>query len=62
MCRNRGPTDTGSAVEYKSEKRTKLVAEGYRIVGNVGDQWSDILGADKGERTFKLPDPMYYIA
>ncbi|KAJ1388731.1 HAD superfamily [Sesbania bispinosa] len=35
---------------------------GYRIIGNIGDQWSDILGTNIGDRTFKLPDPLYYIS
>lgn len=51
-----------TAVTYKSSERKKLEEEGYRIVGNIGDQWSDILGTNTGERTFKLPDPLYYIA
>jgi acid phosphatase len=50
-----------TAVAYKSGERKKLVDVGYVIVGNIGDQWSDILGAPEGERTFKLPDPLYYI-
>jgi len=49
------------AVEFKSGERQKLEDAGYVIVGNIGDQWSDILGAPEGARTFKLPDPMYYI-
>ncbi|KAK8514246.1 hypothetical protein V6N13_063148 [Hibiscus sabdariffa] len=51
-----------TAVAYKSSERGKLVKSGYRIVGNIGDQWSDILGTNPGNRTFKLPDPMYYVA
>ncbi|EEE62606.1 hypothetical protein OsJ_17409 [Oryza sativa Japonica Group] len=51
----------GSAVEYKSGERQKLQDAGFIIVGNIGDQWSDILGAPEGARTFKLPDPLYYI-
>ena len=39
----------------------KLVDAGYRIVGNMGDQWSDLTGAPEGDRTFKVPDPMYYV-
>ncbi|KAF8724956.1 hypothetical protein HU200_020675 [Digitaria exilis] len=50
-----------SAVAYKSDERRKLQDAGYLIVGNIGDQWSDILGAPEGARTFKLPDPLYYI-
>ncbi|KAI4974075.1 hypothetical protein ZWY2020_042159 [Hordeum vulgare] len=52
----------GSAISYKSAERKKLQDAGYVIVGNIGDQWSDILGAPEGARTFKLPDPIYYIA
>nr|AFK41939.1 unknown [Lotus japonicus] len=51
-----------TAVTYKSAERKKLEEEGYRIIGNIGDQWSDILGTTTGNRTFKLPDPMYYIS
>ncbi|CAH9066504.1 unnamed protein product [Cuscuta epithymum] len=58
----RGANDTGSVLEYKSQKRSELVNQGYRIVGNIGDQWSDLLGDNAGFRTFKMPDPMYYIA
>lgn len=50
-----------SAVAYKSAERKKLRDAGYVIVGNIGDQWSDLLGAPEGSRTFKLPDPLYYI-
>ncbi|KAK4418815.1 Acid phosphatase 1 [Sesamum alatum] len=50
-----------SAITYKSEIRKQLVGEGYRIWGNVGDQWSDVQGDYAGNRTFKLPNPMYFI-
>ncbi|KAL8152970.1 hypothetical protein V2J09_010730 [Rumex salicifolius] len=59
----RQSSDEGKpAVIYKSEKRRELEAEGYRIHGNSGDQWSDLLGYAVAERSFKLPNPMYYIA
>lgn len=55
--------DTGlDAMEYKSRRRTELVKAGYRILGNMGDQWSDLLGSNVGNRTFKVPNPMFYIA
>ncbi|KAK4427274.1 Acid phosphatase 1 [Sesamum alatum] len=57
----KGEADKGAALLYKSKKRTELVNQGYRIVGNIGDQWSDLLGDNAGNRTFKVPDPMYYI-
>ena len=45
---------------WKARVRRSLVRRGYRIVVNVGDQWSDLRGgyALKG---FKLPNPMYTI-
>ncbi|KAJ4704203.1 putative Acid phosphatase 1 [Melia azedarach] len=50
-----------NAVSFKSEIRKQLMEEGYRIWGNVGDQWSDLLGDCIGNRTFKLPNPMYFV-
>ncbi|MTV28396.1 hypothetical protein FTX61_23845, partial [Nitriliruptoraceae bacterium ZYF776] len=52
----------GDGHDYKPNKRKELEAAGYKIRGNMGDQWSDLLGSNPGDRTFKLPDPMYYIA
>ncbi|KAA8540336.1 hypothetical protein F0562_024745 [Nyssa sinensis] len=51
-----------TSVVYKSKKRAELEAAGYRIIGNMGDQWSDLLGTNVGNRTFKVPDPMYYVS
>lgn len=60
---NRGPSDKGKlATQYKSEKRKELEDEGYRIHGSSGDQWSDLNGFAVAKRSFKLPNPMYYIA
>ncbi|KAL5999310.1 hypothetical protein ACLOJK_040761 [Asimina triloba] len=50
------------AIIYKSEKRTEMLQAGYRILGNSGDQWSDLLGSAMSNRSFKLPNPMYYIS
>ncbi|KAA8523196.1 hypothetical protein F0562_009619 [Nyssa sinensis] len=59
----RGSSDTGKpAIVYKSEKRKELEDEGYVIHGSSGDQWSDLLGFAEARRSFKLPNPMYYIA
>lgn len=59
----RGDSDTGKlATKYKSEKRNELEADGYRIHGCSGDQWSDLLGFAVAKRSFKLPNSMYYIA
>ncbi|KAF2531273.1 hypothetical protein F2Q70_00033266 [Brassica cretica] len=58
----RGPEDQGkSATNYKSEQRSKLIGQGFKIRGNTGDQWSDLLGFAVADRSFKVPNPMYYI-
>lgn len=49
------------ATIYKSQKRSEMINEGYRIHGNFGDQWSDLLGFPMSNRSFKVPNPMYYI-
>jgi hypothetical protein len=51
---------TCTTVQYKSGTRAHIESEGYDIVANFGDQYSDLSGgyADKG---FKMPNPMYYI-
>lgn len=46
---------------YKSTERGRLVAEGYALLLNVGDQWSDLLGSPKAEMSVKLPNPFYYL-
>jgi len=50
-----------TALIYKSAERAKIVAEGYRIVLNVGDQWSDLRGKPEAEYSVKYPDPYYFI-
>ncbi|PIN02907.1 Acid phosphatase [Handroanthus impetiginosus] len=50
-----------TATRYKSEKRNEITEDGYQILGNSGDQWSDLLGSSMSIRSFKLPNPMYYI-
>ncbi|KAK4280960.1 hypothetical protein QN277_012511 [Acacia crassicarpa] len=58
----REESDQGKpATIYKSERRQELVNEGYRIHGSSGDQWSDLLGFAVARRSFKLPNPMYFI-
>jgi acid phosphatase len=58
----RSPEAKGTtALVYKSAERAKIVAEGYRIVLNVGDQWSDLRGKPEAEYSVKYPDPYYFI-
>jgi len=61
LCRSPEYKGQG-AVKYKSAIRKEIEREGYRIWGNVGDQWSDLQGECSGKRTFKLPNPMYFIS
>ena len=46
---------------YKSSIRAQIVREGYKLVLNVGDQWSDLKGAPEAEFSVKYPDPYYLI-
>lgn len=50
-----------SAEVYKSSVRAGIVADGYRIVLNVGDQWSDLKGKPEAEFSVKYPNPYYFI-
>jgi predicted secreted acid phosphatase len=47
-------------IPFKSGQRAALEGEGYRIVANVGDQESDLAGGH-ADRSFKLPNPFYFI-
>lgn len=47
---------------YKTEVRKQFIGEGYRIWGIVGDQYSSIEGLPRAKRTFKLPNPLYYVS
>jgi len=58
----RGPHPPAQKVaEYKSGERAKIVAAGYRIILNVGDQMSDLNGNPQAELSVKLPNPFYFI-
>lgn len=49
------------AMNYKTAIRKQIIAKGYDILLNIGDQKSDLAGgyARKG---FKIPNPYYFIA
>ena len=46
-------SDSSTSVEYKLRERKNLEEAGYRIIGNMGDQWSDLIGTNVGNRIFK---------
>jgi len=50
-----------TVTEYKSGDRGKIVANGYRIVLNVGDQLSDLAGNPQADHSVKMPNPFYFI-
>ena len=49
-----------SAVDFKAPERRRISEEGYTIVLSLGDQESDLAGGF-AERTFQLPNPVYYL-
>jgi len=61
LCRRESLDAEKTAVAYKSKKRAALKSKGYRIHGNTGDQWSDLMGSPMAKRSFKVPNPMYHI-
>jgi len=52
---------TTPTTEYKSNARARITAQGYRIILNMGDQWSDLNGPYKAEISVKLPNAYYYL-
>ena len=52
---------TTPTTEYKASERAKIVAEGYTLLLNMGDQWSDLNGDSRAEINVKLPNPFYYL-
>ncbi|MEV4440910.1 HAD family acid phosphatase [Streptomyces sp. NPDC049577] len=49
-----------TTVEYKSGTRAHIESQGYHIVANFGDQYSDLSGGH-ADKTYKLPNPMYFL-
>ncbi|HEY1317401.1 MAG TPA: HAD family acid phosphatase [Gaiella sp.] len=47
-------------IQYKSGVRAHIEDLGYEIVGNFGDQFSDLEGGF-ADKTFKLPNPNYFL-
>ena len=49
-----------TTIHYKSATRAHIESLGYDIVGNFGDQFSDLKGG-YADKTFKLPNPNYFL-
>ena len=47
-------------IQYKSGTRAYIESQGYEIVADLGDQFSDLQGGF-ADKTFKMPNPNYYL-
>ncbi|GAA4350268.1 HAD family acid phosphatase [Angustibacter luteus] len=54
------PDGKCTTIHYKSATRAHIESLGYDIVANFGDQYSDLKGG-YADRTFKLPNPNYFL-
>jgi predicted secreted acid phosphatase len=59
-CNADGTRGACSTIEYKSATRGHIEAQGFDIVGNFGDQFSDLIGGF-ADHTYKVPNPTYYL-
>ena len=51
---------TCTTIQYKSQTRAYIASQGYDVVADFGDQYSDLAGGST-DATYKLPNPMYYL-
>jgi predicted secreted acid phosphatase len=49
-----------TTIHYKSATRAYIESLGYDIVANFGDQYSDLKGGF-ADKSFKMPNPNYYL-
>jgi HAD superfamily, subfamily IIIB (Acid phosphatase) len=54
------PAASCPTIQYKSGTRAYIESLGYDIVGDFGDQFSDLEGG-YADKTFKMPNPNYYL-
>jgi predicted secreted acid phosphatase len=54
------PAVSCPTIQYKSGTRAYIESQGYDIVADFGDQFSDLLGGF-ADKTFKMPNPNYYL-
>jgi len=52
--------NTQPAALMKADARRGVEAKGYKIILSIGDQLSDLAGGF-AERTYKLPNPFYFV-
>jgi hypothetical protein len=51
---------TCTTIQYKSGTRAHIESLGYDITADIGDQYSDLEGGH-ADRTYKVPNPMYFL-
>jgi predicted secreted acid phosphatase len=54
------PAVSCPTIQYKSGTRAYIESRGYNIVGNFGDQFSDLKGGF-ADKAFKMPNPNYFL-
>jgi hypothetical protein len=54
------PDGKCTTIHYKAATRAHIESLGYDLVANFGDQFSDLKGGH-ADRTFKLPNPNYFL-
>jgi predicted secreted acid phosphatase len=54
------PAASCPTIQYKSGTRAYIESQGYDIVADFGDQFSDLEGGF-ADKTFKMPNPNYYL-
>jgi predicted secreted acid phosphatase len=59
-CNGDGTRASCSTIEYKSNTRAHIEDLGFDILGNFGDQYSDLIGGS-ADHTYKVPNPTYYL-
>jgi hypothetical protein len=59
-CKNDPNGGVCTTDHYKTATRAHIESLGYDIVANFGDQFSDLVGG-YADRTFKMPNPNYFL-
>ena len=54
------PNGSCTTAHYKTATRAHIESLGYDIVANFGDQFSDLVGGF-ADKTFKMPNPNYFL-
>jgi predicted secreted acid phosphatase len=54
------PAVSCPTIQYKSGTRAYIESQGYNVVADLGDQFSDLEGGF-ADKTFKMPNPNYYL-